>query len=188
MVQTSNAVANGQNDAIEAAIGPSPILELRTGPPAATTATAATGTLVAAIQLPADFMANSGAVTQRIKSKLGSWAGTTIAGGLLGHYRLRDTAGSPVTHLMGLISEPWAASKAYLVGQQVHNNGLVYRATAAGTSAASGGPTGTTAAITDGGVTWAYVGAQEMTFANTNYNTGQAISVDNYDITAGNTL
>ena len=51
----------------------------------------------------------------------------------------------------------WAKSLAYTVGATVSANGNVYRATAAGTSAATGtGPTGTTASITDGGVTWAY--------------------------------
>ena len=51
----------------------------------------------------------------------------------------------------------WATLQAYTVGATVSANGNVYRATAAGTSAATGtGPTGTTASITDGGVTWAY--------------------------------
>ena len=50
----------------------------------------------------------------------------------------------------------WATSQAYTVGATVSANGNVYRATAAGTSAAAGtGPTGTTT-FTDGTVTWAY--------------------------------
>ncbi|MBN3734647.1 major capsid protein P2 [Burkholderia sp. Tr-20390] len=54
---------------------------------------------------------------------------------------------------------PWAASTAYAVGAQVTNGGNLYKATAAGTSASSGGPSGTSTSITDGGVTWTYVSA-----------------------------
>lgn len=50
----------------------------------------------------------------------------------------------------------WTASTAYAVGDTVLNGGNTYRCTAAGTSASTGGPTGTTASITDGSVTWTY--------------------------------
>lgn len=53
----------------------------------------------------------------------------------------------------------WVASTAYTVGLRVVNVGNVYQCTTAGTSAASGGPTGTSSAITDGTVTWSYLGA-----------------------------
>lgn len=56
----------------------------------------------------------------------------------------------------------WAQSTAYLLGARVVNGGNVYRATVAGTSAAlAGGPTGTSSAITDGTVTWSYLGVNE---------------------------
>lgn len=56
----------------------------------------------------------------------------------------------------------WAASTAYgTVGQLVLNNGLVYKLITPGTSAASGGPTGTaTSGITDGTAVWGYGGTQ----------------------------
>lgn len=54
----------------------------------------------------------------------------------------------------------WAISHAYAVGNLVTaDSGKVYSCTVAGTSAGSGGPTGTGTAITDGGVTWRYCGA-----------------------------
>ncbi|TPG53285.1 hypothetical protein EAH89_17355 [Roseomonas nepalensis] len=59
----------------------------------------------------------------------------------------------------------WIASTAYAIGDRVVNGGNQYRATAAGTAAASGGPTGIGATITDGGVTWAYEGVAEITFS-----------------------
>jgi lysophospholipase L1-like esterase len=61
--------------------------------------------------------------------------------------------------LIGSIA--WAASTAYTLGQQRNNDsGKVYEVITAGTSAGSGGPTGTGADITDGTVHWKYVGAQ----------------------------
>ncbi len=53
----------------------------------------------------------------------------------------------------------WAASTAYALGDRIINGGNVYLCTVAGTSAASGGPTGTTTDIVDNTVTWNYVSA-----------------------------
>lgn len=53
----------------------------------------------------------------------------------------------------------WAASTAYALGARVTLGGNVYQCTIAGTSAASGGPTGTGTAIADGTVTWRYLGS-----------------------------
>lgn len=53
----------------------------------------------------------------------------------------------------------WVALTAYVVGDRVTNSGNVYICTVAGTSAASGGPTGTGDAIIDATVTWRFVGA-----------------------------
>lgn len=50
----------------------------------------------------------------------------------------------------------WVASTAYTVGQVRTNSANVYRCTTAGTSAGSGGPTGTGASISDGTVTWTW--------------------------------
>jgi hypothetical protein len=64
--------------------------------------------------------------------------------------------GRPI-RILHLIQD-WAASTAYAVGDVVQNDsGRVYRCTTAGTSAGSGGPTGTSAAITDNTVVWEYV-------------------------------
>jgi len=56
------------------------------------------------------------------------------------------------------VANDWAPSTAYTVGQQRYNDGRLYVVTVAGTSALSGGPTGTGSGIVDGGVlTWDYV-------------------------------
>lgn len=51
----------------------------------------------------------------------------------------------------------WVPSTGYVFSQHINNNGLIYICTQAGTSASSGGPTGTGTGITDGGATWNYV-------------------------------
>ena len=53
----------------------------------------------------------------------------------------------------------WAASTAYHLNQMRSNGGNTYVCTASGTSASSGGPTGTGTGITDGTCTWDYVRA-----------------------------
>lgn len=64
----------------------------------------------------------------------------------------------------------WAISTAYTVGQYRHNDGgKVYVCVTSGTSAGSGGPTGTGAAITDGTAVWDYVGVRQVFLAMPSY-------------------
>jgi uncharacterized phage protein gp47/JayE len=53
----------------------------------------------------------------------------------------------------------WAGTTAYNFGDRRTNAGNAYQCTIAGTSAGSGGPTTLLSAITDGTVTWTYLGA-----------------------------
>ena len=74
-------------------------------------------------------------------------------------------------------AEPWAASTAYVVGSKVVNDsGKVYQCDTAGTSAGSGGPTGTGSDIADNSARWDYV---TSTRDAQNYLTGVRA---NYDI------
>jgi lysophospholipase L1-like esterase len=50
----------------------------------------------------------------------------------------------------------WVASNSYALGSVVDNGGKSYYCTQAGTSASSGGPTGTSTGITDGTAKWNY--------------------------------
>lgn len=61
----------------------------------------------------------------------------------------------------------WEPSFAYEVGDSVANGPNTYICVSAGTSAGSGGPTGTTAGISDGGVTWDWVVAYDATAIGT---------------------
>lgn len=53
----------------------------------------------------------------------------------------------------------WTISTFYALGARVTHAAQCYQCTVAGTSAGSGGPTGESTAITDGTVTWAWLGA-----------------------------
>lgn len=67
--------------------------------------------------------------------------------------RFVSTAAATLTLLTS-----WAPLTAYSVGDQRTNGGSVYQVSVAGTSAASGGPSGTGDAIVDGTVTWRFAG------------------------------
>ncbi len=57
--------------------------------------------------------------------------------------------------------DDWLALTGYAVGDRVHNDDRIYQCTDDGVSAASGGPTGESSAITDGTVTWRFIGEGE---------------------------
>ena len=84
-LQFSDTIRHDWLDRIEALIGPSPIMEIRTGDPPTNCAAVSTGTLLCTIQLPADWMA---AAVGGLKTKLGLWAATTSVTGTPGHFRL----------------------------------------------------------------------------------------------------
>lgn len=86
---------NAMADVYESTIGASPKLQLRTGAPPADCTAADTGTLLAECAVPADWLT---AASGGAKTKLGSWSFTGLAaagaGTNIGHYRLKDTAGT----------------------------------------------------------------------------------------------
>ncbi len=95
-VQMSDTVLNAMLDAIESTIGASPTLEIRTGAPPANCAAADTGTVIATLTLPADWMA---AAASHAKAKAGTWQDTSAdAAGTAGHFRIKAGA---TTHFQG---------------------------------------------------------------------------------------
>jgi hypothetical protein len=75
------------------------------------------------------------------------------------NFRLREAYYSTATITASSTAlTAWAISTAYRVGQLVQNDtGKKYRCITAGTSAGSGGPTGTSADITDNAAHWKYI-------------------------------
>jgi hypothetical protein len=97
--QFSVAVRNARLDAIEAAIGASPKLRFYSGAQPANCAAARTGTLLAELALPSDWMAQA---ANGSKAFAGSWSGAGAAaagaGTNIGHFAIMDAAGTTCHH------------------------------------------------------------------------------------------
>ena len=178
----SNTVLNAQADAAESAIGTAPTLEIRAGTPPAAIGTADSGALLASIALPSDWLA---AASAGVKSLIGSWAGTGSAAGTATYYRIKQGA---TAHIQGLMSMPWPAAHNVVAGEYVTNDGgKLYRCTTGGTTASSGGPTGTGGSITDGSAVWAYQqAAADLSIDNTEIANGQSVTINSYSLSVTN--
>jgi hypothetical protein len=100
-LQFSDSVRNAILDAIETTIGTSAVLKLRTGAPPATVATADSGTVVATMTLPSDWMA---AASTGTKAKSGTWEDTSADNaGTVGHFRLYASNGT-TAHKQGTVT------------------------------------------------------------------------------------
>lgn len=179
-MQHDVTVRNALLDAIETAIGASPKLRFHTGAMPANCAAARTGTQLLDATLPADFMA---AASGGSKALTGTWQGTAGASGYATYYSIMDNGGTNCRE-QGLLSQAWAASTAYALTQQVSLGGRVYKCVTAGTSAGSGGPTGTGTGITDGTAVWDYVGVVDIVLDNTNVANGQTVTITSKTLTA----
>lgn len=99
-LQYSTTVRNAKLDAIETAIGASAILKIRTGAPPANCGTADSGTVLATVSLPADYMA---AASGGAKAKSGTWEDTSAdATGTAAHFRLYASDGT-TCHAQGTV-------------------------------------------------------------------------------------
>lgn len=99
--QFSVAVRNAILDAIEAAIGPNPILRVRTGAMPANTAAARTGNILSTINLPVDWMQAAAGAS---KTKSGTWEDASAdAPGTAGHFEILDSTGT-TCHMQGDVS------------------------------------------------------------------------------------
>src|SRR5512133_4118589 len=96
----SVTVNNARLDAIETAVGASPIVRFFTGAAPANCAAADSGTQLAEGTLPADWMA---AAAAGVKAKAGTWGLTGSAGGDIGHFRLYESTGT-TCHLQGSVT------------------------------------------------------------------------------------
>ena len=100
-IQRSVLARNAALDAFEATVGPSPILELRTGTPPANCAAADTGSLLASMTLPSNWLADAAAGA---KAKAGVWEDLAAnADGTPGHYRIKDSTGT-TCHEQGTVT------------------------------------------------------------------------------------
>lgn len=100
-IQLSTAVRNARLDTIETTVGTSAIIRIRTGSAPANCGTADSGTILAEITLPSDWMAAASGGT---KSKSGTWQDLSADNtGTAAHFRLYDSAGT-TCHLQGTVT------------------------------------------------------------------------------------
>lgn len=99
--QFSTAARNASLDAIETAIGTSPILRIRSGAAPANCAAARSGTVLATMNLPADWLAAAAAGS---KGLLGTWQDAAAdAAGTAGHFEIMDSTGT-TCHMQGTVT------------------------------------------------------------------------------------
>src|SRR5258706_13517335 len=118
-LQESVTVRNAKLDAIETAIGTSPTMKIRTGAQPATCATADSGTVLATLSLPSDWMA---AAASGSKALAGVWQDLLAdAAGVAGHWRIYDTAGT-TCHFQGSCSLPAGGGDLELINTNLAVN------------------------------------------------------------------
>lgn len=100
-LQESVSVRNARLDAIEVTIGTSPIMTIRTGSVPASCATANSGTVVATLTLPSDWMA---AASSGAKALSGTWSDSSAdATGTAAHWRIHESTAT-TCHLQGTVT------------------------------------------------------------------------------------
>lgn len=100
-LQLSTSVRNARLDSIETIIGTSAILRIRSGAAPANCAAADSGTVLATMTLPSDWMSAASGGT---KTLLGTWQDAAAdAGGTAAHFRLYDSGGS-TCHMQGTVT------------------------------------------------------------------------------------
>lgn len=91
-LQFSVSVRNSRLDAVETVVGVSAILKIRSGSVPASCAAADSGTVLATLPLPADWM---GAAASGSKSMSGTWQDPVAdASGTAAHFRIYDSGGT----------------------------------------------------------------------------------------------
>lgn len=199
MHQYSVPVNNARLDAIETQIGATARLYFFTGAPPANCAAADSGTLLntGGTSLPSDWMA---AASAGVKARAGTWTGTFTGAGTVGHFRIKDSAGS-VVGLQGTVTAQvvlstnaltaangnvlnFASTAGVVVGMNVSGAGIP----AGTTVVAVGGATVTLSQTSTAGVASAasITFGGDMTLDNVVAAAAQAWTVNTFQITAAN--
>ena len=130
-LQMNAALRNAILDAIETYIGTSPRLDVKTGAAPATCATADSGTVLASMTLPSDWMA---AASSGTKAKSGTWEDVSAnATGTAAHFRIYTSGGTCV--MQGTVgtsaSDLIVSSTSFTSGDSVTINTAVFTASGA---------------------------------------------------------
>ena len=99
-IQLSVAVRNGRLDSFETVCGTSAVMRIFTGSPPANCAAADSGTVLATVNLPANWMADASGGT---KAKAGTWEDLSADNtGTAAHFRIYDS-GVTTCHMQGTV-------------------------------------------------------------------------------------
>ena len=99
--QLSVAARNASLDALETTTGTAPILTIVSGAPPAACASANTGTILATMTLPSDWLTSA---SSGVKTLSGTWQDLAAdASGTAGHFRIHNSAGT-VCHMQGTVT------------------------------------------------------------------------------------
>jgi hypothetical protein len=117
-VQLSVAVRNARLDAIETTAGASAVMKIFSGSAPANCAAADSGTVLATINLPSDWMA---AASGGSKAKSGTWQDLSADNtGTAGHFRVYDN-GATTCHIQGTVgtsgTDMTVSSTSFTAGQ-----------------------------------------------------------------------
>lgn len=100
-MQLGTTLRNNALDSLETTIGTSPILKLRTGAAPANCAAVDSGSVLATLTLPSDWMA---AASGGSKAKLGTWEDVSADNtGTVAHFRIYDSGGT-TCHIQGTVT------------------------------------------------------------------------------------
>jgi hypothetical protein len=98
--QFDTTLRNAWLDLIESSAGTAAVLQFRSGTQPANCGAADSGTLIAELTLPSDWM---NAASGGSKTKLGTWSVAAASPGTIGHYRLKNS-GKTTTYTQGACS------------------------------------------------------------------------------------
>lgn len=191
--QFSATLRNYWANGYEGQIGASPKLRLYTGSPPADCATSASGTQLGEGTLPSDWMTSASAGSV---SKNGTWTVSISTGGVVGYYRIYDSAGT-TCHEQGVVGQAlgkvttastsansnvltFADTNGVSVGQPVSGTGIpsdaVVRDKTSTTVTISCAATQT---ISSGAtIVFGSGGSVDMRLANTTVSAGQTVTID----------
>lgn len=184
-MQFSVTARNARLTAVSTTVAATPQLRFYTGALPANCATAASGTLLATLTLPATPFGTAAAGAMALA---GTWSGTAANAGTAGYFRMLDSAGTNV-HIQGTVTPAgaqWVTATAVVVNQYKSNASNLYQATTAGTTGATA-PVHNSGSVSDGGVTWLYVSALgDMQIDNPTFTVGQTITDTSFTLTDAN--
>ena len=198
-IQYSTPVINARLDSDETVIGAAARIYFFTGAPPANADAADTGTLLnsGGTALPSDWMA---AAAARVKAKAGTWTGTFSAAGTVGHYRIKNSAGSAVgeqgtvTQLVSLTTNAltavngnvlnFAATTGVVVGMNVSGTGIPTGATVVAVTGTTVTMSHTSTAGVANGASISFGG--DMTMDNVVAAPGQPWTVNTYSKAGAN--